>query len=231
MLRFLQEQEFYRVGSSTPIHVDVRIIAATNKNLEELIAENLFRQDLFYRINVINIALPPLRDRFEDIPSLCQYFVRKLAPQYENRNLEFDDSALSILVEYDWPGNVRELENVVESLIALSLHDRVSSDDLPPKIKSPARVETDRTAIFDGSISFEEAEKRFETEMILKALKKTNFVQTRAAELLGISRRILKYKMDKLGITDSIKEPEIDEVISPENSSEGDLSQTADDPV
>lgn len=202
MLRFLQEQEFYRVGRSKPIKVDVRIIAATNKNLEELIKAKAFRQDLYYRINVIGVGLPPLRDRYEDIPYLVQHFITKFQPVYGGKELKITTEAMNMLVQYDWPGNVRELENVIESLMALSQHNEISEADLPRKLKSRASVEGFKNAVFDESLKFEEAEKMFESEMILKALRKTNFVQTRAAELLGISRRILKYKMDKLGISD-----------------------------
>ncbi len=203
LLRFLQEHEFYRVGRSKPIKVDVRVVTATNKNLEELIKENLFRQDLFYRINVINIAVPSLRDRFEDIPELFKHFIKKLAPLYGGRTLEISKEALDVMVEYSWPGNVRELENVVESLLALCPHDQIVVDDLPRKLKAREPGQSFKLNLFEHGLNFEEAEKVFESEMILKALKKTNYVQTRAAEILGISRRILKYKMDKLGINES----------------------------
>lgn len=210
MLRFLQEQEFYRVGRSKPVRVNVRIITATNRNLEELVTQGGFRQDLFYRVNVINIGMPPLRDRFEDIGPLCDYFVRKLQQVYGGRNLSFTEEALRALVTYHWPGNVRELENVVESLMALCVNDVVQESDLPRKLMAREKhsaLGADLTADLSKAaqeqhMSFEDAERVFETEMILKALRKTNFVQTRAAELLGISRRILKYKMDKLGISE-----------------------------
>ena len=203
MLRFLQEQEFYRVGRSKPIQVNVRVIAATNKNLEELIKEKKFREDLYYRIHVVNLVIPPLRDRFEDIAPLALYFLRKLKPLYGDRALTLSAQALEKLVEYNWPGNVRELENVMESLLALAPHDEVRIEDLPPKILArPGAAEVFRPQVVDGGMKFEEAERVFERDMIVKALKKTNYVQTRAAQLLGISRRILKYKMDKLGISD-----------------------------
>lgn len=202
ILRFLQEHEFCRVGDSRPIHVDVRIIVATNQDLEELIDQQRFRQDLYYRINVINITMPALRDRFEDIMPLAEHFVEKYSPMYGNRKLTFSKAAYRRLVEYSWPGNVRELENVVESLMALTTENQIEEADLPPKFHR-GRVEQIGPNIFDGSMSFEEAERVFEKEMIIKALRKSDNVQTRAAELLGISRRILKYKMDKLGITDS----------------------------
>lgn len=202
LLRFLQEQEFYRVGRSKPIRVNVRVITATNRNLEESILQQKFRQDLFYRINVVNLNVPPLRERYEDIPQLCDYFVRKLTNVYGGRTLSFSESAMQALVAYSWPGNVRELENVVESFMALCPQDEITEEDLPRKIKTLENRESFKPLVLDKSMSFEQAEKIFETEMILKALKKTNFVQTRAADLLGISRRILKYKMDKLGISD-----------------------------
>ncbi len=206
MLRFLQEQEFYPVGRSKPVQVDVRIVTATNKNLEELIKEGKFRQDLYYRINVINLKIPPLRDRFEDIPALVEHFVKKFSPVYTGRQLSFEESAMQTLISYDWPGNARELENVIESLMALSPIDQISDDILPKRIKGRNVYDTLRPEGGPGGIvqglNFEDAERVFESEMILKALRKTNWVQTKAAELLGISRRILKYKMDKLGIPD-----------------------------
>ncbi|RMD86999.1 MAG: sigma-54-dependent Fis family transcriptional regulator [Candidatus Dadabacteria bacterium] len=202
LLRFLQEQEFYRVGSTVPRRVDVRVVAATNRNLEEAIKEGRFREDLYYRLNVIGLKLPPLRDRFEDIPYLAEFFVEKFSSSYKGRKLQFSQEAMNRLVEYNWPGNVRELENVVESLMALSTKDLIEESDLPEKIVSNNHISDLASETVSGRIRFEEAERRFETEIILKALRKTNYVQTRAAELLGISRRILKYKMDKLNISD-----------------------------
>jgi DNA-binding NtrC family response regulator len=202
MLRFLQEQEFYRVGRSTPIKVDVRILAATNKSLETAIKEGRFRQDLFYRINVVTLHLPPLRERKEDIEPLARFFVERLSPLYGGRRPEFDEEAMSILSGYSWPGNVRELENVMESILALSNSERVTVDDLPQRIKRAPSGASLGENVLDQNISFEEAERAFETDIIVKALERSSYVQTKAAELLGISRRILKYKMDKLGISD-----------------------------
>lgn len=201
MLRFLQEQEFYRVGRSKPVRVDVRVLAATNKNLEELIRQKLFREDLYYRINVINLVIAPLRDRYDDIPCLTEFFLRKLAPLYGNRALTISAAAMEKLVEYEWPGNVRELENVLESLIAICPNDLIDVGDLPRKVRERMYSEND-SGLKSSTLGFEAAEKRFETEIIVKALKKANYVQTKAAEILGISRRILKYKMDKLGINE-----------------------------
>ena len=225
MLRFLQEQEFYRVGRSKPLKVDVRIIAATNKTLEDLIKEKKFRQDLYYRINVISVHIAPLRDRYDDIPNLINHFCKRMAPLYGERKIEFTKEAMDVLVAYDWPGNVRELENVVESLMALCLDDCITEEMLPKKLKSRSSDQDEfKTNVFEGSLGFEEAERAFETEMIVKALKKTKWVQTKAAEMLGISRRILKYKMDKLGISEKPSELEansssavIEEVSKPQD--------------
>jgi DNA-binding NtrC family response regulator len=202
LLRFLQEQEFFRVGRTKPIRVNVRIVTATNKNLEELVKAKLFRQDLYYRINVINLTMPALRDRIDDIPLLLAHFTKKLGQRYGDRLLTIAPDALTQLSLYEWPGNVRELENVVESLLALSQKDLVSVSDLPRKIREQAVTQLGAAPVFAAGVGFEEAERRFETEMIVKALRRANFVQTRAAELLGISRRILKYKMDKLRINE-----------------------------
>jgi DNA-binding NtrC family response regulator len=177
------------------------VLTATNKNLEDLIREKKFREDLYYRINVINLTLPPLRDRFEDIAPLIEHFSTRFSPVYGGKKLTFTQDALDILVQYDWPGNVRELENVVESLMALAPREEVTAEDLPRKVKTPGAFGTLKSNA-DSGISFTEAERLFESDMIVKALRKTNYVQTKAAELLGISRRILKYKMDKLGITE-----------------------------
>lgn len=203
LLRFLQEQEFFRVGRSKPIKVNVRVVTATNKNLEDLVRAKTFRQDLFYRINVINLNMPALRDRSEDVPFLLQHFISKFQGRYGGRILTVQSDALESLMAYQWPGNVRELENVVESLMALSAHDEVQVADLPRKVREPSDESGAAPAVMTSGVGFEEAERRFETEMIVKALKRSNCVQTKAAELLGISRRILKYKMDKLGIDEN----------------------------
>jgi len=203
MLRFLQEREFYRVGSSQAIPVDTRILAATNKNLENAIEDGEFRQDLYYRINVVTLETPPLRQRKENIERLFSHFVEKLSPLYGGRKPKISKEALQTLEAYSWPGNVRELENVTESLLALGQGDLVNQSDLPIRIRNGGSRNDLKEQVLEGNLDFETAERAFEVDLILRALKQTNFVQTRAAELLGISRRILKYKMDKLGIKDS----------------------------
>lgn len=204
LLRFLQEREFFRVGRSKPIGVDVRVITATNQNLDKLIQEKSFRQDLYYRINVVNIELPPLRDRFEDVERLLEHFGVKFAGRYGERKLSFTRGAIEALIQYHWPGNVRELENIVESLLALAPNDTIDEEEVKRRLKPRPTGENFNLEVFQGSLNFQEAEKLFEREMIEKALKKTDYVQTKAADLLGISRRILKYKMDKLGITEGM---------------------------
>ena len=197
ILRSLQEREFVRVGGMKTVSVDVRLISATNRNLEEMMARGEFRSDLYYRINVVPLTIPPLRKRKEDILLLVQHFLDKhAAPGKKNISPE----AMDILVAYDWPGNVRELENIIERIVVLTNVETISSNDLPATLMTNSRVELIKQEVLDGRISFEDAERDFEKDIILEALKKSNFVQTKAADLLGISRRILKYKMDKYGI-------------------------------
>jgi transcriptional regulator with PAS, ATPase and Fis domain len=183
--------------------VDVRLISATNKNLEEMMSRGGFRSDLFYRINVVPMTIPPLRQRKEDIPLLVQHFLEKHAGPGQKK---ISPEAMDILVAYDWPGNVRELENIIERVVVLSCADSIGPNELPSVLKTTSKAEQIKQGVLDGRITFEDAERDFEKDIILEALKKTNFVQTKAADLLGISRRILKYKMDKYGIPTSVEE-------------------------
>ncbi len=199
ILRALQERDFVRVGGGKTISVDVRLISATNKNLEELMARGAFRSDLFYRINVVPLTIPPLRKRKEDILLLAKHFLDKHAGVGKKK---ISPEAMDILIAYDWPGNVRELENIIERIVVLTTSDTISPDDVPSSLKTESRVELIKLGVLDGRISFEDAEKEFERDIIIEALKKSNFVQTRAADLLGMSRRILKYKMDKYSIAE-----------------------------
>jgi two-component system response regulator AtoC len=198
LLRFLQEQEFFRVGRSKSIKVDVRIIAATNRKLEDLIHEKRFRSDLYYRINVVNFALPPLRERIEDIPILVKHFIEKLSPRYGGRKIKFTQEAMNALAKYRWPGNIRELENSLESLFALTSKDTITLSDLSPKIQ--AYISGRSNSQDEAVINIAEATDALNREMIEKALKEAHQNQTKAAAALGVTRRMLKYKMDKLGI-------------------------------
>jgi DNA-binding NtrC family response regulator len=201
ILRFLEEKEFNRVGGSKTIKVDVRLITATNKDLNQLIKKGNFREDLYYRINVVPIVIPPLRDRKEDIPLLIDHFMNKFNVE-NNKNVKgFNKEAVELMMQYEWPGNVRELENLVERVIALTSGEYIQLSELPLSFKNIPKINGLKESVLDGKVSFIQAEEEFEREVILDALKRTNHIQSHAAEVLGISRRILKYKMDKLGIS------------------------------
>ncbi len=192
LLRALQEREIDRVGGLHPIKVDVRIISATNRNVEEEVKQGRFREDLYYRLNVVTIVIPPLRERKEDIPLLLDFFLSKCSGRHRKEVRGFTREARDLLIKHDYPGNVRELENIVERAVVLTRGDYVSVDDLPM-----APREDERSA--DGSMKgmVEGMEKRMITESLIGA----NWVQTKAAEALGISERMLRYKMKKLGVT------------------------------
>ena len=201
ILRFLEEKEFNRVGGSKTMKVDVRLITATNKDLNQLIKKGNFREDLYYRINVVPIVIPPLRDRKEDIPLLIDHFINKFNVE-NNKNVKgFNKEAIALMMQYEWPGNVRELENLVERVIALTSSEYIQLSELPLSFKNIPKINGFKESVLDGKVSFIQAEEEFEREVILDALKRTNHIQSHAAEILGISRRILKYKMDKLGIS------------------------------
>jgi len=200
ILRFLEEKEFNRVGGSKTIKVDVRLITATNKDLNQMIKKGGFREDLYYRINVVPIVIPPLRERKEDIPILIDHFINKFSVE-NNKNVKgINKDALEFLMQYEWPGNVRELENLIERVIALTSNEYIPANELPYSFKNIPKINGLKESVLDGKVSFLQAEEEFEKEVILDALKRTNYIQSHAAEILGISRRILKYKMDKLGI-------------------------------
>ena len=201
LLRVLQEREFTRIGGVQPIKVDVRIVAATNKNLDELVRKGQFREDLYYRINVIALYLPPLRERGEDVPLLAKHFLAKRVEEDKRPSIEFGKDALELLTRYPWPGNVREMENIIEQAFIWSQNSaQITPEHLPTILKSDSRSSSLRDDTLAGRMSLEKAVMEFEREIILDALKRTNYVQTHAANLLGISRRMLKYRMDTLGI-------------------------------
>jgi DNA-binding NtrC family response regulator len=200
ILRFLEEKEFNRVGGSKTIKVDVRLITATNKDLNQLIKKGGFREDLYYRINVVPIVIPPLRERKDDIPILINHFINKFNLENSKAVKGIDKEALEWIMQYEWPGNVRELENLIERVIALTTNEYLQANELPLSFKNLPKIDGLKESVLDGKVSFLQAEEEFEREVILDALKKTNYIQSHAADILGISRRILKYKMDKLGI-------------------------------
>ena len=201
LLRVLQEREFSRIGGVQPIKVDVRIVAATNKNLEDMVRKSQFREDLYYRINVISLYLPPLRERGEDIPLLARHFLAKRVEEDKRPPIEFGKEAMDLLTRYPWPGNVREMENIIEQAFIWSKQASViTPEHLPAVLKHDTRSSSLRDDTLAGRMSLEKAVMEFERDIILDALKRTNYVQTHAANLLGISRRMLKYRMDMLGI-------------------------------
>lgn len=199
LLRVLQEEQFERVGGSTTINVDVRIIAATNKNIEELIREGKFREDLYYRLNVVNIHLPPLRERKEDIPLLINEFVNKYIKDTNIKNLEFSKEALDLLMKYNYPGNIRELENIIHHAIVLSRDEVITSNEIPVSVKS-SQSEKDIESYFEEGTSLNEKVELLEKTLVTNALKTTNGNQTAAAKFLGISERNLRYRLEKWGI-------------------------------
>ncbi|MGQ0554591.1 MAG: sigma-54-dependent transcriptional regulator [Nitrospiraceae bacterium] len=214
LLRVIQEREFTRIGGVQPIKVDVRIVTATNKNLDDLVRKAQFREDLYYRINVIALVLPPLRERGEDIPLLAKHFLEKRLDEERRPRIEFGKEELELLTRYSWPGNVRELENFVEQAFIWSQNAaQITPEHLPTLIKNDSRSTSLRDDTLAGRMSLEKAVMEFEREIILDALKRTNYVQTHAANLLGISRRMLKYRMDTLSIgrpdNSSTQEPDL----------------------
>ena len=194
VLRALDEQRFEPVGASESVQVDVRVVASTNKNLEEEIEHGNFREDLFYRLNVIPFAVPPLRDRREDIPLLADHFLRDFTMAYGRKPKELTEEAYRVLMEHHWPGNVRELKNLIERLVILNPQVRVDARHIP----LTARRQQDRPLDRFGSL--QEVREAAEREYILKKLEETNGNVTRTAELLGLERSNLYRKMKTLGI-------------------------------
>lgn len=200
LLRVLQEREFERVGGVKSIKADVRIIAATNKDLDVEVKEGRFREDLYYRLNVIPINLPPLRDRKEDIPLLAKYFIDKYSVEKTGRIREFSRNAMNVLLRYRWPGNVRELENLVERLSVLCDRPVVEVDDLPDKIlRGTAHVSSiiPHIELPDEGIDLSSTVSEFEKSIIIQALNRSNWVKNRAAKLLRLNRTTLVEKIKK----------------------------------
>lgn len=192
LLRFLQEREISRLGSNVNISVDVRIISATNRDLDIQVKEGIFREDLFYRLKVVTMSLPPLRDRKDDLPALIDHFMDKFARENAKNIKGITAEARDLLLKYDYPGNVRELVNIMERAVVIARDEYITVNDIPFKsddLEDPSKKES------SGSLreSLEELEKRLITE----AMNKTGDNQTRAAEMLGMSERMLRYKLKK----------------------------------
>ena len=198
LLRVIQEKEFRRLGGLENIKVDVRIIAASNSDLYAAVQQRTFRDDLYYRLNVIAIKIPPLRERPEDIPLLIEHFIKKYSEENRRNNFEVDPAAMKILMDYQWPGNVRELENVIERAVVLAPGSRVTSDLFPNNISMPP---PEASFLFNQEpISLKEKVGRYEKKLILAALEKTNWNQKKAAQLLSINATTLSEKLKRLNI-------------------------------
>jgi two-component system NtrC family response regulator len=196
ILRALQTGEVDRIGQDTPSQVDVRIIAATNRDLDKLIAEGSFRSDLYYRLAVIPLEVPALRERREDIPLLVQHFLSRLGDRTGRPGLRFPREAMPLFDRYPWPGNVRELENVVERMVVMSREETLSLDTLPDAIRRPPEPTGSSLRLPVEGVDFESLEKDF----IRQALERTEGNRTRAAQLLGVTRNTLLYRIQKFGL-------------------------------
>jgi len=198
LLRVLQDGEIRRIGDSKAIQIDVRIIAATIKDLDKEVRENKFRDDLFYRLNVLPMKIPPLKERKEDIPLLVDHFIHKYSRELGKPIEGIAPEALNCLLNYNWNGNVRELENVIERAIVLTESHRIEVENLPVEIENPK--EESKLSLLNDELSIKKASRYLEIDLIRKALRKTNGNHTHAAKLLEISHRALLYKIKEYGI-------------------------------
>lgn len=200
LLRVLQEGQFERVGGTITLNTDVRIISATNRNIEKLISENRFREDLYYRLNVVTINIPPLRERKEDLVHLIEHFIKKYIADTKKQKAEFSKEALDLLMKYDYPGNVRELENIVHHSVVIARNEIITTDDLPVNLKILKSDSRDVPVSANENLPFTEQVDNLEKKLIFDALDKTDGNQTKAAKMLGISERNLRYRLNKWGI-------------------------------
>jgi Nif-specific regulatory protein len=194
LLRVLQEKSFERVGGNRPIAVDIRIVAATNRDLDAMVEQGLFREDLYYRLSVFPIMIPPLRERGSDIVTLAEYFLARCVADMSLDAYSISTPALELLMSYSWPGNVRELENVIERAILLAEGGVIHAHDLPPSLRAPVADEVAHPGVLDAKLE------SFEYEMIVDALKRQHGNISEAADLLGVSRRILRLRMERHGL-------------------------------
>jgi two-component system response regulator AtoC len=199
LLRVLQEEEIRRVGDSVSKKVNVRVISATSRDLETDVKNGAFREDLFFRLNVFCLQLPPLRERIEDIPLLAEYFTNNCCNEGESRNLSIEPDAMRCLMDYRWPGNIRELQNAIERAVILCEGDRITCRSLPPSVRSVA-VMLEQSGVGDENLSIKKAEEAIERDLIRKALTRTGGNRTQASKILEISHRSLLYKLKEFGI-------------------------------
>jgi DNA-binding NtrC family response regulator len=198
LLRVLQEKEFERIGGNETIKADVRLVAATNRDLEKAMKDGTFREDLYYRLNVVTVAIPPLRERKEDIPALMEHFIKKYSKENNKNITGVTAETRDLLMRYSYPGNVRELENMIERAIVLTKGEIVTTSDIPLHLKTVESEERICVAKRDGSLT--DTLDTLERGIIMEAMKAAGGVQTRAAEKLGISERVLRYKLKKYKI-------------------------------
>ena len=198
LLRVLQENEIRPIGGQKTNKIDVRVIAATAKNLEDEIKEGRFREDLYYRLNVMQLHLPPLRDRIEDIPPLCQHFLERFNRELSKKISDFGPTAMSLLVKYHWPGNVRELENVIQRAVVLTDRGTLNPENFPENIRE--NQGDIRFGNLFSSFSLKDAHRKVEENLIRKALEKTGGNRTQASRLLEISHPSLLSKMKNYNI-------------------------------
>jgi two-component system NtrC family response regulator len=201
LLRVIQEHSFERVGGSESIHVDIRLVAATNKDLQQEVEHGRFREDLFYRLNVVNIHIPPLRERVEDIPLLAAHFLHTYSQENQKDVQGFAPEAMQALTAYHWPGNVRQLENVIERCVVLARGSTITMEDLPAEFKEESTQFKSAADLLPTEIDLGSTLEKIEAALIRRALVRNNFVQVKAAETLGISKSLLQYKLKKYNIS------------------------------
>src|SRR5688572_2266794 len=203
----MQEREFMRLGGMDTIKIDVRIIAATNCDLRQMVEDGRFREDLFYRLHVINITLPPLRQRKDDIPVLAQHFLEKYGEENNRPDMELTSDALDLMMDYDWPGNVRELENVMERAVVLSTGPRIGAELIPEHIRTAPAFHIPKFVVPPEGISFKDVIINVEKRLIESTLDAAGGVQTRAAELLKIKRTTLNEMIKRYDIGPRRRKP------------------------
>lgn len=201
LLRVLQERRFERVGGTEEIEVNIRVVAATNKDLFSLVQTGHFREDLYYRLNVVHIPIPPLRERREDIPLLVAHFAEKIARENTVPVKTFSTQALNYLTGYEWPGNIRQVQNVVERCMVLVPGEIITLEDLPSEIRDEEAQFKSAVDLLPVQLDLADTLERMEAALIRRALVRADFVQAKAAELLGISKSLMQYKLKKYSIT------------------------------
>jgi two-component system NtrC family response regulator len=200
LLRVLQEMEFERVGGTQTIQTDVRVLSASNKNLKEEVAKREFREDLFYRLNVISIEVPPLKERVEDIRLLVNHFARKYGQDEGKAKIELSGEVWKAFYRYSWPGNVRELENAIERAVVLSSDGQIDLEDLPDEL-SEKREDLDVDRFIPLGAPLQRTLEEIEEKLVRRALKECDNVQSHAADMLGITKSLIQHKLKKYNIT------------------------------